>query len=201
MASSETAVSCPPSAWQGRPLPSRCARHPPPERGWAGNMEERTAPLSLASHRLRGEGDHEVVEGGGLQWRPVPAKRAIKLIARRAIPPPFEPACQRQAELSEPSEPGHQRRRTFTPQRAVHKGTRLPSDNALRAMSIKSALRIYLSMSYVMIGILQWEPYNRAWGARKCTPIPACGGTSPGGGSLLCACLTANLSSSTHSGE
>ena len=30
-----------------------------------------------------------------------------------------------------------------------------------------------------MIGILQWEPYNRAWGARKCTPIPACGGTSP----------------------
>ena len=184
-----------------RPLPSRCARHTPPERGWAGNMEERTTPLSLASHRLRGEGDHEVVEGGGLQWRPVPAKRAIKLIARRAIPPPFEPACQRQAEPSEPSEPGRQRRRAFTPQRAVHKGTRLPSDNALRAMSIKSALRIYLSMSYVMIGILQWEPYNRAWGARKCTPIPACGGTSPGGGSLLCACLTANLSSSTHSGE
>ena len=34
-----------------------------------------------------------------------------------------------------------------------------------------------------MIGILQWKPYNRAWGARKCTPIPACGGTSPGGGS------------------
>ena len=55
-------------------------------------MEERIAPLSLASHRLRGEGDHEVVEGGGLQWRPVPAKRAIKLIARRAIPPPFEPS-------------------------------------------------------------------------------------------------------------
>ena len=27
-------------------------------------MEERTTPLSLASHRLRGEGDHEVVEGG-----------------------------------------------------------------------------------------------------------------------------------------
>ena len=26
-------------------------------------MEERTALLSLASHRLRGEGDHEVVEG------------------------------------------------------------------------------------------------------------------------------------------
>ena len=108
MASSETAVSCPPSARQGRPLPSRCARHPPPERGWAGNMEERTALLSLASHRLRGEGDHEVVEGGGLQWRPMPAKRAIKLIARRAIPLPFEPACLRRAEPSEPSEPGPQ---------------------------------------------------------------------------------------------
>ena len=27
-------------------------------------MEERDAPLYLASHRLRGEGDHEVVEGG-----------------------------------------------------------------------------------------------------------------------------------------
>ena len=87
-----------------RPLPSRCARHPPPERGWAGKMEERTALLSLASHRLRGEGDHEVVEGGGLQWRPMPAKRAIKLIARRAIPPPFEPF-----EPYEPSEPSQRR--------------------------------------------------------------------------------------------
>ena len=35
-----------------------------------------------------------------------------------------------------------------------------------------------------MIGILQWKPYNRAWGARKCTPIPACGGTSPGGNAI-----------------
>ena len=25
----------------------------------------------------------------------------------------------------------------------------------------------------------QGKPYNRAFGARKCTPIPACGGTSP----------------------
>ena len=32
----------------------------------------------------------------------------IKLIARRAIPPPFEPACQRRAEPSEPLEPGPQ---------------------------------------------------------------------------------------------
>ena len=109
MASSETAVSCQPSAWQGRPLPSRCARHPPPERGWAGNMEERTAPLSLASHRLRGgRGTTKWWRGGGLQWSSMPAKRAIKLIARRAIPPPFEPACQRRAEPSEPSEPGPQ---------------------------------------------------------------------------------------------
>ena len=90
-----------------RPPPSVSLRSPPTPEWGAGNMEERTALLSLASHRLRGEGDHEVVEGG-LQWRPVPAKRAIKLIARRAIPPPFEPACQRRAEPSEPSEPGPQ---------------------------------------------------------------------------------------------
>ena len=165
-------------------------------------MEERTALLSLASHRLRGGGDHEVMEGGGLQWRPVPAKRAIKLIARRAIPPPplNPPAKGRQNPLNSQN-PGTKGAEPSRPKGAVHKGTHLPSDNALRAMSIKSALRIYLSVSYVMIGILQWKPYNRAWGARKCTPIPACGGTSPGGGSLLCACLTANLSSSTHSGE
>ena len=28
------------------------------------------------------------------------------------------------------------------------------------------------------------KPYNRTFGARKCTPIPACGGTSPEGGSF-----------------
>ena len=39
-------------------------------------MEERDAPLYLASHRLRGEGDHEVVEGG-LRRRPVPDRRAL----------------------------------------------------------------------------------------------------------------------------
>ena len=33
----------------------------------------------------------------------------------------------------------------------------------------------------------------------KCTPIPAFGGTSPGGGSLLSAYLSANLSCSFHS--
>ena len=33
------------------------------------------------------------------------------------------------------------------------------------------------------------KPNNRAYGARKCTPIPAYGGTSPGGGSLLYAQL------------
>ena len=38
-----------------------------------------------------------------------------------------------------------------------------------------------------MIGILQWKPYNRAWGARKCTLIPAYGGTSPGGGEVCSA--------------
>ena len=29
--------------WRSRPLPSRCARHPPPEWGWASNREERNA--------------------------------------------------------------------------------------------------------------------------------------------------------------
>ena len=33
------------------------------------------------------------------------------------------------------------------------------------------------------------KPYNHAFGVRKCTPIPAYGGTSPGGGSLLYAQL------------
>ena len=62
------------------PLPSRCARHPPPGRGWAGNMEERNVasnpaypilwgerrprPYHLPPTARRGEGDHEVVEGG-----------------------------------------------------------------------------------------------------------------------------------------
>jgi hypothetical protein len=31
--------------------------------------------------------------------------------------------------------------------------------------------------------------HNRAYGPWKCTPIPACGGASPGGGSLLYAPL------------
>ena len=62
-----------------------------------------------------GEEGHEVAKG----WTVVrmimildvdvtAAGGIIKLIARRAIPPPFEPACQRQAEPSEPSEPGPQ---------------------------------------------------------------------------------------------
>ena len=60
---SEPSEPGPQSGPYSRPFPSRCARHSPWKGGWAGNMEERTAPLSLASHRLRGEGDHEVVEG------------------------------------------------------------------------------------------------------------------------------------------
>ena len=68
-----------------RPLPSRCARHPPPGRGWAGTMEEknvasnpaypilwggerRPRPSNLPPTARRGEGDHEVVEGGA-DWR------------------------------------------------------------------------------------------------------------------------------------
>ena len=62
MPSSETAVR--PQLGRAAPFRLAALATHPPERGWAGNMEERTAPLSLASHRLRGEGDHEVVEGG-----------------------------------------------------------------------------------------------------------------------------------------
>ena len=72
-----------PGPWSGpssRPLPSRCARHPPPGRGWAGNMEEKNVasnrhipfcggkrvprPSNLPPTARRGEGDHEMVEGG-----------------------------------------------------------------------------------------------------------------------------------------
>ena len=50
----------------------------------------------------------------------IPRSGIIKLIARRAIPPPFEPACRRQAEPSEPFEPsrplGRVQRRYHNPQ-------------------------------------------------------------------------------------
>ena len=43
------------------PLPSRCARHPPPGRGWAGNMEERNVASNPAYPILWGEkGDHDL---------------------------------------------------------------------------------------------------------------------------------------------
>ena len=70
----------PRSGPSSRPLPSRCARHPPPGRGWAGNMEEknvasnpaypilwrgrRPRPSNLPPTARRWEGDHKVVEGG-----------------------------------------------------------------------------------------------------------------------------------------
>ena len=69
----------PRSGPSSRPLPSRCARHPPPGRGWAGNMEEknvasnpaypilwrgrRPRPSNLPPTARRWEGDHKVVEG------------------------------------------------------------------------------------------------------------------------------------------
>ena len=69
----------PRSGPSSRPLPSRCARHPPPGRGWAGNMEEKNVasnrhipfcggkrvprPSNLPPTARRGEGDHEMVEG------------------------------------------------------------------------------------------------------------------------------------------
>ena len=75
----------PRSGPSSRPLPSRCARHPPPGRGWAGNMEERnvasnpaypilwekkeTTPFKLASHRSSGGGGPRS-GGGGRRRRP-----------------------------------------------------------------------------------------------------------------------------------
>ena len=44
----------PRSGPSSRPLPSRCARHPPPGRGWAGNMEEKN--VALKTCRLWVEG-------------------------------------------------------------------------------------------------------------------------------------------------
>ena len=38
---SELSEPGPQSGPYSRPLPTRCARHPPPERGWAGKKEER----------------------------------------------------------------------------------------------------------------------------------------------------------------
>ena len=83
-----------------RPLPSRCARHPPPGRGWAGNMEERNVasnpaypilwggkrrprPSNLPPTARRGEGDHEVVEGA--------AEGGLIKLAAKPPPPPSEP--------------------------------------------------------------------------------------------------------------
>ena len=60
------------------------------------------SPHKLAHPRMRGWGDHEVVEGGGERSEPMPPKAAYKLIAERAIPQPFEPS-----EPCEPFEPYH----------------------------------------------------------------------------------------------
>ena len=49
----------PRSGPSSRPLPSRCARHPPPGRGWAGNMEEKNVASNPAYPILwGGKGDH-----------------------------------------------------------------------------------------------------------------------------------------------
>ena len=76
----------PRSGPSSRPLPSRCARHPPPGRGWASNMEEEN--VALKTCRLWVERDREAAEGG-----------LIKLAAK---PPPSP------SEPFEPSEPGPQ---------------------------------------------------------------------------------------------
>ena len=45
----------PQSGPSSRPLPSRCARHPPPGRGWAGNMEEKNVALKPCLSHFVGE--------------------------------------------------------------------------------------------------------------------------------------------------
>ena len=45
-----------------------------------------------------------------------------------------------------------------------------------------------------------WKTCQPGFARWKCTPIPACGGISPGGGSLLYASLSANLSRSLFNG-
>ena len=64
---------------------------------------------------------------------------------------PLNPPAKGGQNPLNPQNPGTKGAEPSRPKGAVHKGTHLPSDNALRAMSIKSALRIYLSVSYVMI--------------------------------------------------
>ena len=97
-----------PGPWSGpssRPLPSRCARHPPPGRGWAGNMEEKNVasnrhipfcggkrvprPSNLPPTARRGEGDHEMVEGGCRRrhYKKTAAKPPPSPSARRAVKP------------------------------------------------------------------------------------------------------------------
>ena len=44
---SELSEPGPQSGPYSRPLPTRCARHPPPERGWAGKKEERDALFKI----------------------------------------------------------------------------------------------------------------------------------------------------------
>ena len=78
-------------------------------------MTQIANPVTLLASPL-GEEGHEVAKG----WTVVilimildvdvtAEGGIIKLIARKGNPPPFEPACQRQAEPSEPSEPSHRR--------------------------------------------------------------------------------------------
>ena len=75
------------AAHPAAPLPSRCARHPPPGRGWASNMEEEN--VALKTCRLWVERDREAAEGG-----------LIKLAAKPPPPPSetfdsFEPEPRR----------------------------------------------------------------------------------------------------------
>ena len=59
------------------------------------------------------------------------------------------------------------------------------------------AASLYKTFIIALAG--EGKPYNRAYGAGKCTPSAACGGVSPRGGDLLYAFPCANFSCSIYS--
>ena len=74
------------------------------------------------------------------------------LYLRREPPPhPLNPPAKGRQNPLNSQNPGTKGAEPSRPKGAVHKGTHLPSDNALRAMSIKSALRDCLPALIVIL--------------------------------------------------
>ena len=102
----------PRSGPSSRPLPSRCARHPPREGGGQVTWRRRTLPQTLPIPFCGGEGDHALqtclpplVGGRGTtKWWKGAAEGGIIKTAAKPLPPPSEPF-----EPFEPSEPSSRR--------------------------------------------------------------------------------------------